>query len=169
MDQKVVAQSSCEAEYIAAAHTSNGMDYCNKVLVELGTPVATPSILMVDNQSAITIYQTTYTGSKMRHVATKYHKIKERVENGQLTVSYVHTSRQNADIFTKALSYETFAPLRDALVFSVSSIGGAILAAANKLAATATSSTTAGATTVSTDKLSELSASPFDKYGAIAI
>jgi hypothetical protein len=53
MKQKVVAQSSCEAEYIATANTTCQALWLNRVLAEVqGTDPGVP-LLNIDNKSAI--------------------------------------------------------------------------------------------------------------------
>jgi hypothetical protein len=55
MKQKVVAQSSCEAEYIAAANVTCQALWLARVLAEVqGSTPSTP-LLRVDNKSAIAL------------------------------------------------------------------------------------------------------------------
>nr|GEZ55861.1 retrovirus-related Pol polyprotein from transposon TNT 1-94 [Tanacetum cinerariifolium] len=46
--------------------------------------------------------------SKMKHIAVRYHFIKEQVENGIVKLYFVKTAYQLVDIFTKALVRERF-------------------------------------------------------------
>ncbi|GJS22093.1 retrovirus-related pol polyprotein from transposon TNT 1-94 [Tanacetum coccineum] len=46
--------------------------------------------------------------SKTKHIAVRYHFIKEQVENGVVELYFVKTDYQLADIFTKALTRERF-------------------------------------------------------------
>jgi hypothetical protein len=51
--QKIVAQSSCEAEYVVAANATCQALWISRVLAEIqGTPQSAP-LLKVDNKSAI--------------------------------------------------------------------------------------------------------------------
>ena len=49
-------------------------------------------------------------------------------------LQHVNTKLQLSDIFTKALSIEAFTPLRNALVVSLSQIGGIIAVTGKQLA-----------------------------------
>jgi hypothetical protein len=55
MKQKVVAQSSCESDYIAAANTTCQALWLTQVLAEVqGSALSTP-LLRVDNKSIIAL------------------------------------------------------------------------------------------------------------------
>jgi hypothetical protein len=100
--QSITAQSSCEAEYIAAAHAVRAVDYMRKVLWSMNMQVVPWSVLC-DNDGAIAQTRTiNTTDKKMRHVAIKYHLVRDRVNRGEITFSYVPGSENVADCFTKA-------------------------------------------------------------------
>ncbi|GJX91162.1 hypothetical protein Tco_0344488 [Tanacetum coccineum] len=46
--------------------------------------------------------------SRTKHIHTRYHFIKEQVENGIIELYFVRTEYQLADMFTKALSEDRF-------------------------------------------------------------
>ena len=70
---------------------------------------------MCDNNSAITVAKNSSDHKVMKHVDLRYKWIQERIEAGDFKVSYVATSLQIADIFTKALSRIPFEKLREML------------------------------------------------------
>lgn len=53
--QSSITLSSTEAEYIAGAHAIKELIWLRRLLGELGLPINTPTMLLMDNQSAITI------------------------------------------------------------------------------------------------------------------
>nr|GEZ26919.1 ribonuclease H-like domain-containing protein [Tanacetum cinerariifolium] len=57
-----------------------------------------------DSQSIIALSCNTVQHSRMKHIAVKYHFIKEQVENEIVELYFVKTAYQLADIFTKALA-----------------------------------------------------------------
>lgn len=57
--QPIVAQSTCEAEYVAAEETAKGTTRLRELLTELGFPQHNPTTLHIDNASAIQIAQRT--------------------------------------------------------------------------------------------------------------
>ncbi|GKB52598.1 retrovirus-related pol polyprotein from transposon TNT 1-94 [Tanacetum coccineum] len=64
--------------------------------------------LYSDSQSAIALSCNTMQHSRTKHIAVRYHFIKEQVENGVVELYFVKTDYQLADIFNKALARERF-------------------------------------------------------------
>ncbi|GJR59039.1 retrovirus-related pol polyprotein from transposon TNT 1-94 [Tanacetum coccineum] len=64
--------------------------------------------LYCDSQSAITISCNLVQHSRTKHIHTRYHFIKEQVENGIIELYFVRTEYQLADMFTKALPADRF-------------------------------------------------------------
>ncbi|MBW0537125.1 hypothetical protein O181_076840 [Austropuccinia psidii MF-1] len=59
-------------------------------------------ILLSDNKLAIQIANTSSSRKKSRHIQREFHIINELVVNGKVTIDWIATSEQMADIFTKA-------------------------------------------------------------------
>nr|GEY21676.1 hypothetical protein [Tanacetum cinerariifolium] len=59
--------------------------------------------LYCDSQSAIAISCNPVQHSRTKHIYTRYHFIKEQIENGIIELYFVRTEYQLADMFTKAL------------------------------------------------------------------
>ncbi|GJR98423.1 retrovirus-related pol polyprotein from transposon TNT 1-94 [Tanacetum coccineum] len=64
--------------------------------------------LYSDSQSAIALSCNTVQHSRTKHIAVRYHFIKDQVENEVVELYFVKTDYQLADIFTKALVRERF-------------------------------------------------------------
>nr|GEW39357.1 ribonuclease H [Tanacetum cinerariifolium] len=64
--------------------------------------------LYCDSQSAIAISCNPVKHSRTKHIHTRYHFIKEHVENGIIELYFVRTEYQLADMFTKALPEDRF-------------------------------------------------------------
>ncbi|GJT02046.1 retrovirus-related pol polyprotein from transposon TNT 1-94 [Tanacetum coccineum] len=64
--------------------------------------------LYCDSQSAIPISCNTVQHSRTKNIYTRYHFIKEQVENGIIELYFVRTEYQLADMFTKALPEDRF-------------------------------------------------------------
>nr|GEY02730.1 hypothetical protein [Tanacetum cinerariifolium]GEY54545.1 hypothetical protein [Tanacetum cinerariifolium] len=64
--------------------------------------------LYCDSQSAIAISCNPVQHSRTKHIHTRYHFIKEQVENGIIRLYFVRTKYQLADMFTKALPEDRF-------------------------------------------------------------
>nr|GEY62245.1 hypothetical protein [Tanacetum cinerariifolium] len=64
--------------------------------------------LYCDSQSAITISCNPVQHSRTKHIHTRYHFIKEQVENGIIELYFVRTEYQLVDMFTKVLREDRF-------------------------------------------------------------
>ncbi|GJR40268.1 hypothetical protein Tco_1215952 [Tanacetum coccineum] len=73
-------------------------------------------LLYSDTKSAIALSCNKVQHSKTKHIAVRYHFLKEQVENEVVELYFVKTDYQLADIFTKALSRERFKFLINRLV-----------------------------------------------------
>jgi len=115
--QKIVALSSCEAEYVAAAAATCQGIWLSRLIADFqGTKETTVKLLM-DNMSAIALSKNPVHHDRSKHIDTKFHFLRECVEEGKLEVEHVGTGEQVADIFTKALGRVKFIELRSALGF----------------------------------------------------
>ena len=54
--------------------------------------------------------------TKTKHIALKYHHFRSKVKEGLVSVQYVNTKNQIANIFTKALPENQFLILRKKLM-----------------------------------------------------
>ncbi|GKG22108.1 hypothetical protein Tco_0384703, partial [Tanacetum coccineum] len=61
-----------------------------------------------DSKSAIAISCNPVQHSRTKHIAVRYHFIKEHVEMGTIELYFVKTDYQLADLFTKALPVDRF-------------------------------------------------------------
>jgi hypothetical protein len=68
--------------------------------------------IMCDNTSAISISRNPVQHSKTKHIDVRHHFIRDHVEKGDVSLIYVSTDKQLADIFTKPLPDERFSTLR---------------------------------------------------------
>jgi hypothetical protein len=63
--------------------------------------------LLCDNESAIRMAD--------KHIAIRYHFLRDHQQKGDIEIAYVNTKEQLADIFTKPLDEQTFTKLRHEL------------------------------------------------------
>ncbi|KAK4389380.1 Retrovirus-related Pol polyprotein from transposon TNT 1-94 [Sesamum angolense] len=106
--QATVAQSSAEAEYIAAAATSNQAIWLRRILEDMGEKQEEPTTIYCDNKSAIAITKNPVQHSRTKHIDIKYHSLREATTRGEIELKYCSTEEQLADIFTKALPRNKF-------------------------------------------------------------
>jgi hypothetical protein len=113
--QRVVALSSCEAEYIASANAACQGIWLSRLLGELLNIKAPTVKLLVDNKSAIALSKNPVHHDKSKHIDTRFHFIRDCVEKGEVDVNHVSTKDQLVDILTKTLGRIRFGKLRQQL------------------------------------------------------
>jgi hypothetical protein len=113
--QRIIAQSSCEAEYIAAASGGTQGVWLSRLLGEVCGKEPEKTKLCVDNMSAIALCKNPVFHERTKHIDTRYHYIRECVEEGRIDVVHVSTSDQMGDILTKALPRAKFIEMRQRL------------------------------------------------------
>ena len=106
--QKSVTLSSTEAEYMAVSELATEILYVAGILKFLGIPVEYPIIVNVDNIGAVYLAKNATTGNRTKHIDTRYHFVREYVEDGIIKVRFVRSEENHADIFTKNLNSEKF-------------------------------------------------------------
>ncbi|KAJ1274520.1 hypothetical protein BS78_05G068600 [Paspalum vaginatum] len=111
--QKVVALSSCEAEYIAAAQGACQGVWLARLLKDLIGSESGAPMLKVDNKSAIDLSKNPVHHDRSKHIDIKYHYIRECVDGGKIVIDQISTKDQLADILTKPLGRVKFQELCD--------------------------------------------------------
>jgi hypothetical protein len=114
--QHSTALSSTEAEYMAASNATKEAVWLRGFLTELGQMTKeTPLPLLIDNQSAIALIKNAEFHERTKHIAVRYHFIRERYENGEIEVEYCPTGDQVADAMTKGLAREKLSRFVDGM------------------------------------------------------
>ena len=104
--QKVVALSSCEAEYIAATTAACQGIWLAQLIAELKGEEAGVVKLKIDNQSAIALSKNPVFHNRSKHIDIRYHYIRECVEENRVQLQSIGTLEQLAGVLTKALGRE---------------------------------------------------------------
>ena len=105
---KVVATSTAEAEYAAAAATCKEIIFIRNIVADLDLPLFGPTLLNVDNQAAIKIAENIGVTKHSKHFRDSIHYFRELVEHRIVHPQFVGTKDQLADGFTKALDKTNF-------------------------------------------------------------
>ncbi|GJT80963.1 retrovirus-related pol polyprotein from transposon TNT 1-94 [Tanacetum coccineum] len=105
--QDCTAMSSAEAKYVALSASCPQIMWMRTQLQDYGFNY-NKIPLYCYSQSAIVISCNPVQHSRTKHIHTRYHFIKEQVENGIIKLYFVITEYQLADMFTKALSEDRF-------------------------------------------------------------
>jgi hypothetical protein len=102
--QNVVARLSAEAEYKAMSHGVCELLWLRILMRELGFNLEKPVNLYCDNKAAISIAHNPVQHDRTKHVEVDRHFIKEKLTDGIISVPFVKSEDQLADILTKAVS-----------------------------------------------------------------
>jgi hypothetical protein len=121
--QTEVALSTTEAEYIALSQSARDLIPMRNLLHELskatklivGSTIA-HSTIFEDNKGCVELANAPHMRPRTRHIALKYHHFRSHIENGSISISWIDTKHQLADIFTKPLSASSFLPLHHSLL-----------------------------------------------------
>lgn len=117
--QKCVARSTAEAEYVSASDAAQEVVWLRSFISELTGKRQLSIELLVDNQSAIKLMKNTEQHKLTKHIDVKYHYIRECVENNIFVPLYVPSEAQLADFLTKPLHKEKF--IRNCKTLNISS------------------------------------------------
>lgn len=113
--QSVVALSTTEAEYIAAALCACHCVWIRRVLEKLGAEENTGTLIMCDNSSTIQLSKNPVLHGKSKHIDVRFHFLRDLVNKAEVELRYCNTHNQVADVFTKPLKLEQFEKFREIL------------------------------------------------------
>jgi hypothetical protein len=106
--QKSVSLSSTEAEYYALSEAAKEIKFVVQILLSMGIPVQLPVIVRVDNMGAIFMSENASASSRTKHVDTRYHFVREFVEDGFIRIVFVRTVDNVSDSFTKNVTGDIY-------------------------------------------------------------
>jgi hypothetical protein len=109
--QRIVAQSSCEAEYIAAAAGACQAVWLARLLSEIRDMEVRVPILRIDNKSAISLIKNPVLHDRSKHIDVRFHVLREYENTGQIKVEFIRIEDQLGDILTKPLCKVNFAKI----------------------------------------------------------
>ena len=113
--QSIVALSTCEAEYIAAAACVCHAIWLRRLLERMTLKQEEATKIYIDNKSAIALAKNPVHHERSKHIDTRFHFIREHVKMKEVELHHKCSSDQVADIFTKALKTDAFQKLRKKL------------------------------------------------------
>ncbi|XP_017239203.1 uncharacterized mitochondrial protein AtMg00810-like [Daucus carota subsp. sativus] len=106
--QSTVSKSSSESEYRAMASAAADVTWTVRLLEELGVTNLKPVTLHCDNQSSIAIAKNPVFHERTKHIEIDMHFTRDKVMEGLLQLTYLPTTQQLADVFTKILPASQF-------------------------------------------------------------
>ena len=104
--QPIIAQSTCEAEFVAMQEAAREAVWISLLLRVLRQTLfcPRPCKIFCDNLGAISWSQNDVVAESSKHVQVRYFYVKNCVSNGVLDFIYVKSSENIADILTKGLN-----------------------------------------------------------------
>jgi hypothetical protein len=106
--QSDTAQSTTEAEYIAASELSKELVWWRRFLRDMGHIPTAPYLLYCDNKAAKSLAQHSCNFEVTKHIRHRYHYIRECAANGKVLVTWCKSADQWADVLTKNCAIVTF-------------------------------------------------------------
>ncbi|GJW63594.1 putative ribonuclease H-like domain-containing protein [Tanacetum coccineum] len=105
--QTIVATSSTEAEYVAAANCCGQVLWIQNQLLDYGYNFMNTKIF-IDNQSTICIVKNLVFHQRTKHIEIRHHFIRDANEKKLIQVLKIHTDDNVADLLTKAFDGPRF-------------------------------------------------------------
>ncbi|CAB1111861.1 unnamed protein product [Ectocarpus sp. CCAP 1310/34] len=102
--QRVPAQSSSEAEHLAAGEGVKEALHARAVLSFVAPETSGAKIkVLEDNKGALALVQNPFSSARSKHTDVRYHFFRELFKSGKITAEYVPKEEQHVGMLTKVL------------------------------------------------------------------
>ena len=98
---KSVVLSTTEAEYMALSEVEKELRFIVQLLHTMNLEIELPITVHVDNVGAIWLLNNRTTSDRTKHIDIRTSFVKEYQEDGKITIKFVKSEENKADIFTK--------------------------------------------------------------------
>ena len=102
--QNTVALSTCEAEYIALTQAVQVANFLIQLLSDMQGGNSNDCLLFVDNQGALELTKNPVYHQRTKHIDIRYHYIRSQIEDSKISLQYIPSNLNVADIFTKPVT-----------------------------------------------------------------
>ena len=96
--------SSAEAEYRSLRKVVGELTWIHRLLTELTVSISSPISVHCDSQFAIHIARNPVFHARTKHIEVDCHFVRDKLQEGLISLHHVSTSNQLADILTKTLT-----------------------------------------------------------------
>ena len=108
-DIHTLCGSTAEAEFFALHQTIRASQWIKRIISELDPNQECTTMLMYsDNQAVIKSVHSEKETPGLKHIELKYHIAKQLIAEGKIKLTYIKTTENVADFFTKPLKKEDF-------------------------------------------------------------
>ncbi|GJX31779.1 putative ribonuclease H-like domain-containing protein [Tanacetum coccineum] len=105
--QTIVANSTTEAEYVAAANCCGQVLWIQNQMMDYGFNFMNTKI-HIDNESTISVIKNPVAHSRTKHIEIPFHFIRDCYEKRLIEVIKIHTDHNAADLLTKGFDVTRF-------------------------------------------------------------
>lgn len=109
--QKMVVVSSYKMEYMAGFKAVQECIWLQMLMEALGHSASSATTLLCNNNLVINLLEDPLLHAQVKHIDIKYHFLHEQVASKEISLQYINTKDNIADIFTKALPASKFTRL----------------------------------------------------------
>ncbi|CAL5384331.1 unnamed protein product [Camellia sinensis] len=113
--QPVVALSTTEAEFVAAASCACQGVWMMRQLEKLGHSQGKCTTVLCDNSSTIKLSKNQVMHGHSKHIDVRFHFLPNLTRDGVVELKHCVTQEQAADIMTKPLKLDVFLKLRESM------------------------------------------------------
>jgi hypothetical protein len=106
--QKGVTLLSTEPEYVAISEAVKELKFIYYLLCDLHIKVNLPMMLKTDNIGAIFMSENALTSFRTWHVDTRYHFVREFIEDDFIKIEFFHSAGNDSNVFTKNVNQELY-------------------------------------------------------------
>lgn len=106
--QPTVSRSSAEAEYRALANLTSELQWLRYSLNDFHISPPSPIPVYCDNQAAMHISENPVFHERTKHIEIDCHFVREKIQQKIIQPTYIKSTAQLADIFTKPLGADQF-------------------------------------------------------------
>ena len=114
--QESIALTTQQAEIVAGSLAACECVYLRGLLVETGHPAEEPTVLYMDNSSAIDLAFDPVLHAKTKHIDRRDLFVRELVARKTVVTKFIPTAQNVADVLTKPLARQAFQKHRATLL-----------------------------------------------------
>jgi len=111
-----IATCPMSAEYMGYTRTCQAIIHYRQLAEDLGFKVTTPTTLLSDNKTAISLTVAPEISRKSKHILVRYHYIRELVSDNRVVLKYTPSPQLRANVMTKYLMRVPFKKERNSLL-----------------------------------------------------
>jgi hypothetical protein len=93
-----------EAEYVALASATQEALWLSKLMLDITGNDQLPIPIKCDNTAAVILAKNPENHDRAKHIDTKYHMVRDEIENKRVALEYVESRHNIRDILTKPLT-----------------------------------------------------------------